>query len=223
VDRQSTTVAPLSVEVLIAPRARLEPIRAALADHRFHLTSLDEVLDPRGLEAAETERDALVLAASAPSGAGANLVRLVRRRWPATPVVVIARSVRDRTARRLFEAGAVGLVLESDVRQRLIPTIQAVCVGQVVVPADQRAEVDSPALSYRERQVLGHVLRGRTNGEIATRLFLSESTIKMHLSSAFSKLGVRSRAEATRLLLDPDVADRHGVLPPGAEPTGASA
>jgi hypothetical protein len=55
--------------------------------------------------------------------------------------------------------------------------------------------------------VLGHVAAGLTNSEIADALFLSESTIKSHLSSAFAKLGVRSRKEAAALILDPD----HGL------------
>ena len=52
--------------------------------------------------------------------------------------------------------------------------------------------------------MLDHVAAGLTNSEIAESLFLSESTVKSHLSSAFAKLGVRSRREAAALVLDPD-------------------
>jgi orotate phosphoribosyltransferase-like protein len=52
--------------------------------------------------------------------------------------------------------------------------------------------------------VLQLVAAGLTNGEIADRLYLSESTIKSHLSSSFRRLGVSSRAEAAAAVLDPD-------------------
>ena len=64
------------------------------------------------------------------------------------------------------------------------------------------ASVERPALSHRERQVLTCVSRGFTNAQIARQLFLSESTIKSHLSSAFAKFGVRSRREAAAIFLD---------------------
>ena len=54
----------------------------------------------------------------------------------------------------------------------------------------------------REKQVLRLVVSGLRNGEIAAKLFLAESTVKSHLSSAFSKLGVRSRSEAVAVILD---------------------
>jgi predicted transcriptional regulator len=59
------------------------------------------------------------------------------------------------------------------------------------------------------------VAAGLTNGEIADSLFLSESTVKSHLSSAFAKLGVRSRKEAAALVLDPEQGLGAGLLAAG--------
>jgi DNA-binding CsgD family transcriptional regulator len=90
-----------------------------------------------------------------------------------------------------------------------------------VVPRKLRASVEKPAFSHRERQVLALVSRGLTNSEIAERLLLAQSTVKSHLSSAFTKLGIRSRKEVTALLLDPEQAQSVGLA--GISLNGAAA
>ncbi len=74
-------------------------------------------------------------------------------------------------------------------------------------------------LSIREKQVLGLVTMGLMNSEIAERLFLAESTVKSHLSSAFAKLGVRSRHEAVELVINPDCGLGPGILSLVSEPS----
>jgi DNA-binding NarL/FixJ family response regulator len=106
-----------------------------------------------------------------------------------------------RGIRRAVEAGADGVVFESDLETTLAPTVRAILAGQIAVPQARRREVDRPTLSGREKQVLALVVAGKSNKAIAGELFLAESTVKCHLSSAFSKLGVRSRNEAADLVL----------------------
>jgi DNA-binding CsgD family transcriptional regulator len=59
--------------------------------------------------------------------------------------------------------------------------------------------VDLAALSARQREILGLVVEGMSNAEIARRLFLSESTVKQHLRGAYKLLGASNRTEAARL------------------------
>ncbi len=128
-------------------------------------------------------------------------MRRLRRSLPNTRLVAVMPEDSRRGVRRALEAGADGVVFEAEVEVALTLTIRAVLAGQTAVPAAGRHEVDRPTLSGREKQVLGMVVMGMSNKAIASKLFLAESTVKCHLSSAFSKLGVRSRNEAADLIL----------------------
>ena len=106
--------------------------------------------------------------------------------------------------RRALELGVGGIVLEDEAREALAAVVAVVCAGQVSVPSRQREAVRARALTTREKQILVLVVRGLTNAQIAAELYLAESTVKSHLSSAFSKLGVSSRSEAAAVILDPE-------------------
>jgi DNA-binding NarL/FixJ family response regulator len=121
------------------------------------------------------------------------------RRLDGIPVVVVCNATR-RLVQQALEAGARGLVPTDDVEARLGPTVRAVAAGQSVIPAESR-ETTTPLLSAREKQVLSMVVLGFTNVDIANQLFLAESTVKSHLNSAYRKLGVRSRQQATARIL----------------------
>jgi len=128
-------------------------------------------------------------------------MRRLRKRLPGSHLVAIMPEDSRRGVRRALEAGADGVVFDTKVEATLTPTVRAVLAGQTVVPAASRHDVDRPTLSGREKQVLSMVVMGMSNKAIAAKLFLAESTVKCHLSSAFSKLGVRSRNEAADLIL----------------------
>jgi DNA-binding NarL/FixJ family response regulator len=128
------------------------------------------------------------------------------------PVVAVVSDLSRRAQRAVMRLGAHAILVVADVERALIPTIAAVCSGQVVVPSALRFHFETPVLSYREKQVLGLVVMGFTNAEIARKLFLAESTVKSHLSSAFEKLGVRSRREAAELIVDGSNGLGSGIL-----------
>jgi DNA-binding NarL/FixJ family response regulator len=106
--------------------------------------------------------------------------------------------------RRAVRAGADSLVLERELEDALAPAVRAVAAGLRVVPALLRNGAERLALSHREREVLRLAVTGHTNGEIATMLFLAESTVKSHLSSAYRKLGAGGRNHAASMIFDPD-------------------
>jgi ATP/maltotriose-dependent transcriptional regulator MalT len=90
--------------------------------------------------------------------------------------------------------------------------VAAVAAGHLVQPRSLMPARGEGALSHREKQVLGLVVLGFTNGEIARQLYLAECTIKSHMQSIFAKLGVGSRGEAVAAVLDPQRGLGLGIL-----------
>jgi DNA-binding NarL/FixJ family response regulator len=149
-------------------------------------------------------------------------LRRLRREVPGPAIVAVSPTATATGVRRALDAGADAIVFEPLLESTLAVTISAVGSGQSVVPRAMRASVERPAFSHRERQVLTYVSQGLTNAQIAEELFLSESTIKSHLSSAFAKFGVRSRREAAALFLELE-QPTNGARPDSTSPTPSEA
>jgi len=167
---------------------------------------------PKALIGAGGADDLLVLHLDAVASDELALVAELKREAPELPIVVVCDSTDRRSARRVVDAGVDGLVFADELGRALLPTVAAVLAGQTAIPRVLRAGLRGPSLSNREKQVLGMVVMGFTNCEIASRLFVAESTVKSHLSAAFRKLGVRSRNEAASLILDPQGSLGPGIL-----------
>jgi two-component system, NarL family, response regulator DesR len=133
---------------------------------------------------------------------GPAAMRVIASAMPRTRIVVVLREQRRGAIRTALRAGADGAVVERQAALALAVVVRAVWLGQASIPRDERVELGDQVLSAREREVLDLVADGLTNTAVADRLCLAESTVKTHLSSAFSKLGVHSRAEAAALLRD---------------------
>lgn len=129
-------------------------------------------------------------------------------------LAVVPSDARAASLRRTLLAGATGIVLDDALEDALAATASAVLAGQLTVPVRLSRLIAPQPLSHRERQVLDLVVLGMTNQQIANRLFLAESTVKTHLSSAFRKLDARSRSEAVARLQDPEAAYGLGIPAP---------
>jgi DNA-binding NarL/FixJ family response regulator len=188
------------------------------------------VLEEQGMEvepfaaAAELlERDAapalaVLQAEGSLSQAVAGNLEALREAPEQTPVVIVCADIRPGELRLALAAGAAGVVLEGQLSSALGPCLAAARAGQVCVPRQHSRQVEAAALSAREKQILGLVVMGYMNSQIADQLFVAESTVKSHLSSAFGKLGVRSRNEAVDLILDPERGLGMGILALGGDP-----
>jgi DNA-binding NarL/FixJ family response regulator len=119
-------------------------------------------------------------------------------------VVVVSPKCGALGLRRAVRAGADSLVLEQKLEDALAPAARAVAAGLSVMPTALRNGAERAAFSHREREVLRLAVTGHTNCQIASMLFLAESTVKSHLSSAYRKLGAGGRSDAARMVFDPD-------------------
>lgn len=153
----------------------------------------------------------IVVAADQPGRSTFETVRLIRSQLGPISAVLVCRQAAVADVRRALEVGIDGVVLAADAGEALAPVVVAVCAGQISAPAGQRPAVRPRALTSREKQILTLVVAGLTNSQIASELFLAESTVKSHLSSAFGKLGVSSRSEAVAVILDPERGPGLGI------------
>jgi DNA-binding NarL/FixJ family response regulator len=130
----------------------------------------------------------------------ASAIDAARSHLPQTRIVLTVSDRKGTTVREALKAGADSVIVESRLALSLAAVVRAVSLGYAVVPLNDHSVLSHQRLSSREREVLGLAADGLTNAQIGTRLHLAASTVKSHLSSGFSKLGVRSRSELPALI-----------------------
>ena len=160
------------------------------------------------------EPDALIVVVGGVNDAArVRVIRAIAQARPdARVLAVMSPRASNAVLRRTLLAGAAGIVMDCDVERALVATAEAVLAGQLAVPVSLGRQVAPRPLSYREKQILRLVVDGSTNREIAHKLYLAESTVKTHLSSAFRKLDARSRSGAVARILDPEAGYGVGIL-----------
>jgi DNA-binding NarL/FixJ family response regulator len=173
--------------------------------------ALAKVLAAAGFEVDGAEgRDVTVVVAAADADSALAAIRERREAGDQHVVAVAPRELL--TPRRALDAGATGVVPLDRAADALAPTIGAVLAGQVAIPLESSDQLERPVLTVREKQTLAMVVLGFSNGEIARKLFVTESTVKSHLGSSFKKLGVTSRKQAVARILDPEGGLGTGIL-----------
>jgi len=126
----------------------------------------------------------------------------LRSQLPACRVIILTTFGRPGYLRRAMEAGAYGFLVKDAPPEKLIQAIRRVLAGLRVVDPDLATEslsVGESPLTGRECDVLSATLIGGTIAEIARTLYLSEGTVRNHLSSIIGKTGARTRADAARI------------------------
>jgi len=193
------------IRVLLAEdQAMVRGALAALLSREQDIEVVAEVA--RGDEVVQaalaTQPDVALLDIEMPGGDGLTAAQALQKAVPTCRSVILTTFGRSGYLRRAMESGAVGFLLKDAPAAELAVALRRVMAGERVVDPELAlsalSEGNNP-LTPRERDVLTASLFGASIEEIATRLVLSEGTVRNHLSIAMQKLGAQNRMEAARL------------------------
>ncbi|MFG2408423.1 response regulator [Streptomyces brevispora] len=162
--------------------------------------------------AVRLDPDVVLMDLRMPGGGGVAAITELTRRGARSRVLVLTTYDTDSDTLPAIEAGATGYLLKDAPREELFTAVRAAADGRTVLsPAVASRLISrvrtpvasgSETLSAREREVLELVARGTSNREIAAVLFISEATVKTHLTHVFAKLGAKDRAAAVAVAYD---------------------
>lgn len=146
-----------------------------------------------------------------PRMGGVDVIQRIRVETPQARFIVLTTYDGDEDIYKALKAGARAYLLKGMTTDELVATIRTVHAGKSHIPpaiAERLAErMGTEDLTVRELDVLEQIVQGKSNKEIGTELDISEATVKTHINSLLSKLGVTDRTQAAT------AAIRRGIVP----------
>jgi two-component system, NarL family, response regulator len=144
--------------------------------------------------------DVTLLDLRMPGMGGVEAAIAIRSEFPGAHLIALTTYGGDEDIRRALAAGVQAYLTKDVLHDELLKAIRAVHAGQTYLPAavaaSLAAQLPRPDLSAREVQVLGLIVRGLANKQIAFTLSIAEHTVKNHVKNILSKLGVQDRTQA---------------------------
>lgn len=166
----------------------------------------------------EQDWDIVVLDISLGGRSGLEVLKEIKQIRPRLPVLILSMHSEEQFARRAFRAGADGYITKDSPRSELVKAIMKVTEGGSYVSSalaeklvvDLRRDTDRPpheTLSDREYEVMRLIASGKTIGEIADLLSLSNNTISTYRSRILDKMGMKTSAELTHYVIQKNLLD----------------
>ena len=190
-------------------------VRSGLSAFLMVYDDLDFVGEAAGGEEAirlckNLRPDVVLMDLVMPGMDGAAATQIIRDECPDTQVIALTSFKEQELVQGALKAGAIGYLLKNVTADELVSAIRAAHAGQptlapeaahVLIQASQNPPTIGSDLTSREREILELMVEGLSNPDIAEKLVVSRSTVKFHVSSILSKLGVSSRTQAVTLAL----------------------
>ena len=174
-------------------------------------------------EVAEKLPDVVLLDMRMPEMDGIEVLRTLRARHPAIPVVMLTTSREENDVIEALQNGAHGYLLKDMEPVELVDALERIVAGTTVVAGEltpilaRAVQGERPAaagkeahadLTPREREILCHLAGGQSNKVIARNLGISDGTVKLHVKAILRKLGVHSRVEAAVIAVERNLCPR---------------
>lgn len=148
----------------------------------------------------------IVMDINMPEQDGIELTKIVKREYPEVKVLILTMYKHDEYFMSAIKEGADGYLLKDSPSDQVIDAIRTVFKGESIIhPAMTKKlinyhqqgiqQTEDTTLTEREKEVLVCLVEGLSNKEIAQRLFISDKTVKIHVSKIFKKLDVKSRSQ----------------------------
>ncbi|HEY7304531.1 MAG TPA: response regulator transcription factor [Bryobacteraceae bacterium] len=177
------------------------------------MTVVAEAAD--GAQAVELFRqhrpDVTIMDLRLPGMSGVDAITHIRRDFPSARILVLTTFDGDENIFRALQAGARGYLLKDMFGDELMEAIRSVHAGKTRIPApiaQRLAErMGGPSLTNRELDVLKLIVAGKSNKDIGAELAISEATVKTHINSILSKLGVSDRTQAATTALQRGIVE----------------
>ncbi|MDB5335388.1 MAG: two-component response regulator [Planctomycetaceae bacterium] len=153
----------------------------------------------------EHQPDVLLLDLRMPELDGVEVVTAIREQFLMARIIILTTFDGDEDIYRALRAGAKGYILKDATFDEIVGGVRAVHAGKTCVPAAVAAKLaertSSPELTAREMEVLGLIVAGMSNKDLAATLFVSEETVKSHVKNILAKLRVDDRTQAVTAAL----------------------
>ncbi len=136
-----------------------------------------------------------------PGTDGVDATRQIRSEFPEARIIMVSVFEGEEPIWRAVQAGVRGYLLKASESEELLKSIRTVHQGGTAFPGAIEAKIvdrrSREELTPRELMLLRLIVDGRSNKEIAATVFISEATVKLHITHIFEKLGVHDRTQAT--------------------------
>lgn len=154
--------------------------------------------------------DVVLMDISLPDMNGVELCKIVKKKYPSIMVLALSTFNQGTYIRRMMENGASGYLLKNAGKREIVEAIRLVASGKTYLSYDAGQTLKSdaqrrnaiPALTKREKEILGHIVEGLTNPQIAEKLFISIDTVDSHRKNLHFKLNVNNTAQLVRIAVE---------------------